>query len=509
MDTPLPVTTVVGVIGAGAMGAGIAQIAAQAGHPVLLYDADEAAVDRGLARIAQDLDKRVQRNKLSPADRDAMRARLHPVYNLEDLAPAGLVVEAIVERLDVKRQVFGQVEKICGPSVILATNTSSLSITAIGSQLKRPQRLVGMHFFNPAPLMKLVEVVSGIDTGADIAAGIYATARAWGKLPVHVKSTPGFIVNRVARPFYAEGMRVLQEGAADAATIDAILTESGGFRMGPFELMDLIGHDVNFAVTGSVFTAYFNDQRFQPSLLQQELVNAGYLGRKSGRGFHFYEHEDGVHRTPPATAAAPVAAPAVVTVHGELGVAQPLVNLCRAAGIRVEQQAGSGYLQLGDVHLALTDGRFATERAASKPCPDLVLFDLALDYARAGRIVLTPADQASPAALEAAVGLFQALGKQVSVIDDLPGMVVMRTVCMLANEGADAVNQGVCSAAAVDLAMCNGVNYPRGPLTWAEQVGLPYVLRVLDNLARTYGEDRYRASTLLRRKVYAGSGFHE
>ncbi len=508
MVEPLPTATVVAVIGAGTMGSGIAQIAARRGHPVLLYDASEKAVEWGITRIGKDLERLTQRGKLSADERAAMAARITPVYNLEDLAPARLVIEAIVENLEVKRQIFGQLERICGEEVILATNTSSLSITAIGAPLRRPQRLVGMHFFNPAPLMRLVEVVSGIDTDPPIAATIYATAAAWGKQPVHVKSTPGFIVNRVARPFYAEGMRILQEGAADAATIDAILREAGGFRMGPFELMDLIGHDVNFAVTGSVFTAYFNDQRFQPSLLQQELVNAGYLGRKTGRGFHFYEHEEGSQPTPPATAPT-AAAPAAVTVYGELGIAAPLVPLLKDAGIAVEQRAGAGFIAMDEARLALTDGRFATERAAADAVPNLILFDLALDYAQASRIAVAKADQASAAALDAAAGLFQALGKRVLVIDDIPGMVVMRTVCMLANEGADAVNQQVCSVEAVDIAMQNGVNYPRGPLAWADAIGLPRVLAVLDHLARTYGEDRYRASPLLRRKVYGGHHFHE
>jgi 3-hydroxybutyryl-CoA dehydrogenase len=506
MSAALPVSAVVGVIGAGAMGSGIAQVAAQAGHPVLLYDADDGAVTRAIDRIGRDLEKLVARGKLAAAECQVLLARISPVYTLENLSPARLVIEVIIENLDVKRQVFAQVETICGDDVILATNTSSLSITAIGAPLRNPQRLVGMHFFNPAPVMKLVEIVSGIDTHPEAADCLYATAEAWGKLAVHVKSTPGFIVNRVARPFYAEGMRIFQEQAADPATIDAILRETGGFRMGPFELMDLIGHDINFAVTGSVFTAYFNDQRFQPSLLQQELVTAGYLGRKTGRGFHFYEHEGAVG-SPPSTAP-PAAPPATVTVCGPLGIAQPLVALTEQAGIPVIHHVGEGYLQLDGARLALTDGRFATERTAADGVP-YVLFDLALDYGRATRIALAAADQAPPEALQAAIGLFQAIGKPVSVIDDIPGLVVMRTVCMLANEGADAVNQGVCSVPAVDIAMQNGVNYPRGPLAWADAIGPAWVLRVLDNLARTYGEDRYRASPLLRRKVYGGRRFHD
>ncbi len=504
---PLPTSATVAVIGAGAMGAGVAQVAAQAGHPVLLFDAAVGAVEKGLERLAKGLERQVERGKLAPEQRDALLGRITPAHTLEELTPAQLVVEAIVENLEIKRQVFTQLEQICGEQVILATNTSSLSVTAIGSNLKRSSRVAGMHFFNPAQVMKLVEVVSGIDTDPKVAQVIYDTAEAWGKMAVHVKSTPGFIVNRVARPFYAEGLRVLQEGAADAVTIDALLHEAGGFRMGPFELMDLIGHDVNFAVTGSVFTAYFHDQRFQPSLLQQELVNAGYLGRKSGRGFHFYEH-DGQERAQPATAK-PAPAPMAVTVAGHLGIAEPLVERMAAAGIQVERREGSGLIRIGKTTLALTDGRFATQRAAVENLNELVLFDLALDYGKATRMALAPADQASSQAVTDAAGLFQALDQRVSVIDDIPGMVVMRSVCMLANEGADAVNQQVCDAAAVDIAMRYGVNYPRGPLAWADAIGLPWVLRVLDNLAGTYGEDRYRASALLRRKVHGGKSFHD
>ena len=296
----LPTSNTVAVIGAGTMGAGIAQVAAAAGHPVLLYDAFEGAAEKGLARIGQGLAKLVDRGKMTAADRDSLLARIVPVGGLADLAPAALVIEVIVENLEVKRQVFAELEDICGENAILATNTSSISVTAIGAALKRPERLVGMHFFNPAPVMKLVEIVSGLATAPEIAEVVHATATAWGKQAVHARSTPGFIVNRVARPFYAEGLRVVEEGAADVATVDAVIKESGGFRMGPFELMDLIGHDVNYAVTQSVFEAYYQDQRFLPSLLQQELVQAGRLGRKSGRGF--YDYAEGVEKPAPATA---------------------------------------------------------------------------------------------------------------------------------------------------------------------------------------------------------------
>ena len=279
----------VAVIGSGAMGAGIAQVAAAAGHPVVVFDARPQAAEDAIAGIRKMYMKLAEKGKMSANAAEAAGARLRAVGALDDLAGAALVVEAIIENLDAKRKLFADVEAVVSPDCILATNTSSISVTAIGARLARPARLVGMHFFNPVPLMALVEIVSGLATDRAVAETMYATALAWGKSPVHAASTPGFIVNRVARPYYAEALRVATEQGASPATLDAVMRDAAGFRMGPFELMDLIGHDVNFAVTSSVFAACFNDPRFTPSVMQQELVNAGFLGRKSGRGFYHYD----------------------------------------------------------------------------------------------------------------------------------------------------------------------------------------------------------------------------
>ncbi|WP_275626710.1 3-hydroxyacyl-CoA dehydrogenase PaaH [Pseudomonas sp. 273] len=496
----------VAVIGAGAMGAGIAQVAAQAGHPVKLYDNRPGAAAQAIDGIDRQLGRLVEKGKLGAGQRATTIARLQPVEAIEALADARLVIEAIVENLEVKRGLLGQLEALCAADCILASNTSSLSITSLAAGLKHPERVIGMHFFNPAPLMALVEIVSGLATCPELAKALHATAKHWGKQPVYARSTPGFIVNRVARPFYAESLRLLQEGAADCASLDALLRDAGGFRMGAFELTDLIGHDVNYAVTCSVFAAYYGDFRFQPSLIQKELVDAGRLGRKTGRGF--YDYAEGAER-PQAAELDSAAEVGSCVVEGDLGVAQPLVQRLKDAGVNVIERAGSGLLRVGDAVLALSDGRLASQRAREDGLRNLVLFDLALDYAKASRIAIGWSADTTGEARDQAVALLRRAGLKVTALADLPGLAVLRTVAMLANEAADAVLQGVGSAADIDLAMRAGVNYPRGPLAWAEAIGTGYLLRTLDNLQRSYGEERYRPSLLLRRKHAEGSRLHD
>ncbi|ASK21401.1 3-hydroxyacyl-CoA dehydrogenase PaaH [Halomonas sp. N3-2A] len=509
----LPTSAVIGVIGAGAMGAGIAQVAAQAGHSVVLHDNQPGAAKAGIDNIRRQLEKRVAKGKMIQGDVDNIIARLQPADAIDALADSRLVIEAIVENLEIKRQVFAQLEALCSADTLLASNTSSLSITSIAANLEHPERMAGMHFFNPAPIMKLVEVVSGLATTSEVAETLYATAVAWGKVAVHASSTPGFIVNRVARPFYAEGLRLLQEGASDAATIDALLRQAGGFRMGPFELMDLIGHDVNYAVTRSVFDAYYGDTRFEPSLVQQALVEAGRLGRKSGQGFFDYAGEHPAKPQPKFAATANAKLPALV-VQGDPGVIAPLLERAQEAGLEVVRREsllpdGTPRLYLGDLALALSDGRCAAERAVNEGLDALVLFDLCLDYRSASAIALTASHTTSPEARQLATAFFQRLGIDVAWLTDTPGLVVLRSVAMLANEAADAVLQGVCSAKDGDLAMQAGVNYPRGPLAWADSLGLPFVHRTLTHLQQSYGEQRYRSSFLLRRNALSEESFHE
>ncbi len=506
MREPLAASTVVAVIGAGTMGAGIAQVAASAGHRVLLHDSDPEAIERGIRGVAQGLERRVQRGRLSRSDADTLLERLAPAAALDDLSAAGLVIEAIVEDLAVKRQLIARLEAICPADAIFASNTSSLSLTALAAGFDCRARIAGMHFFNPAPVMQLVEIVTGLDTDPAVAGLLHATAAAWGKQPVMARSTPGFIVNRVARPFYGEALRLLEEGAADFPVIDEVVRRAGGFRMGPFELMDLIGIDVNYAVSRSVYDAYYQDPRYLPSLLQKERVEAGRLGRKSGRGFYDY---DAPRSSPDAAPVDPAQLPSRLGVHGDIGPLATLVQRLEQAGIAVENHdEGDGVVTFGHGALALSDGRTATRRGFEELRPDLVLIDLALDYGSCDALAVAPARGCSDAALAGAIALLDRAGIAAYVIDDTPALVVLRLLLMLINEAADAVLQGVCDCRGVDAAMRGGVNYPRGPLAWADAIGLDRVYTAINHLQQAYGSDRYRPSLLLQQHVYAEEDFH-
>lgn len=329
----------VAVIGAGTMGSGIAQVAAQAGHRVILFDTRREAVDKALAGLRSTLDKLVEKGKLTGEQANGIHGRITPASDLQDLAGSGLVIEAIIEDLGIKKKLFAELESLLGTDAVLATNTSSLSVTAIAAACSRPERVIGLHFFNPAPLLPLVEVVPGLATDAKLDARLMALMQAWGKSPVVCKDTPGFIVNRVARPFYGEAIRIYEEGIADMPTIDAAM-KGVGFKMGPFELMDLIGNDINFTVTRTVWEAFFYDPRYKPSFTQQRQVESGRLGRKSGRGY--YNYADGAMPTFPAVDGA-VAAPIVERI---------LAMLINEAADALFWQVASA----SDIDLAMTKG---------------------------------------------------------------------------------------------------------------------------------------------------------
>ena len=511
MSPPLLNQAAVLVVGAGLMGSGIAQVASQAGHRVMLFDARPAAAEAALARLSVSLQTLVDKGRMDGDTAAHILARIQPIAALEEARDAALVVEAIVEDLAAKRALLAQLEALLPARAVLATNTSSISITALAAGLQHPGRLVGMHFFNPVPLMKLVEVVSGLHTDPDVATAVFDLAVAWGKVPVHARSTPGFIVNRIARPYYAEALALLHEQSATPQVLDACL-RSAGFRMGPCELMDLIGHDTNFAVTQSVFEAFFFDRRYTPSPLQREMVQGGLLGRKSGRGF--YTH-------PPGPPALPVAVHDVqallsrnareLCVHGSGPIADHLELAATAAlapqGWGPAREPGSGWtgLAIDDARLVLTDGRCAYERAAEAGHTDTAVFDRPMHLPTApGTALAYSVNGSASAAWQAeAPAWLAALGFTPLAVSDSPGLVVARTVAMLVNEAADAVQQGVCSEAGADAAMKLGVNYPAGPFEWLLAWGAPGVLAVLDALDAHYRGERYRASPWLRRRAGA------
>ncbi len=493
------------VVGAGIMGAGIAQTAAQAGHAVLLFDTREGAAREAKIKLTATFDSLVAKGRLESDAAQAALARIEPIAALQAACDAGLVVEAIVEKLEVKRALFKQLESIVAADAILATNTSSISVTAIANGLKHPGRLVGMHFFNPVPLMKLVEVVSGLHTEPAVANAIFELSAQWGKTPVHAKSTPGFIVNRIARPFYAETLALLHEQAATPQVLDACI-KAAGFRMGACELMDLIGHDTNFAVTNSVYEANFFDKRYVPSVVQRELVDGGWLGRKSGRGF--FRYPDGIPSLPVALHDAPATA-REVTVHGDGAIADFLESAAAKAlepqgwgPARVHDSAWTG-LSIDNAHLVLTDGRTAGEMAAVLGVRDVAVFDrpLVLPASPGSALAFAVASGARDSWRTQADAWLAALGFAPLPLTDAPGLVVARTVAMLINEAADAVQQGVCSRSGADAAMKLGVNYPRGPFEWLAQWSAREVTALLDALDAHYRGERYRASPFLRRQT--------
>ncbi len=488
------------VIGAGIMGAGIAQVAAQAGHPVRLFDARPGAAASARGKLTATFDNLVAKGRMLRDVADATLTRIVPIDDIDAAADVALVVEAIVEDLDVKRSLLRDLEARVGADCVLASNTSSLSITAMSQGMQHPGRLVGMHFFNPVPLMQLVEIVSGLRSDPAVAEAVHALATRWGKAPVHARSTPGFIVNRIARPYYAETLELLQIGAATPRQLDACL-RGAGFRMGPCELMDLIGHDTNFAVTHAVYTANFFDKRFKPSLVQRELVDAGWLGRKSGHGF--YDYGQGIV-VPTADAFDPLPIAAFVppgvnpVVAGRGPVAERLATALHGEGFGVERNTAVDWVGLvvGDAQLRLTDGRRAGALGA-----EVAVFDLPLTDAAFATLAWAASPGASRAWCDAAPQWLRILGFTPQRIADVPGLVVARTVAMLINEAADAVQQGVCTEDGADTAMKLGVNYPAGPFAWLAAWNPHAVVSLLDALDASERGERYRVSPWLRQRA--------
>ncbi len=497
------------VIGAGTMGTGIAQLAAQAGHVVYLFDERPGAAAQAALDLAATWDKLAGKGKFAPETARACAKRLLAIDAIAQARDSRLAIEAVVEDLDVKRGLIRELEAVLGEAAVLATNTSSISITALAAAMQRPQRLVGMHFFNPAALMKLVEVVSGLRTDRAVTGAVRELCRAWGKVPVLARSTPGFIVNRIARPLYAETWALLQEQSAAPDVIDACI-RGAGFRMGPCALMDLIGHDVNFAVTQSVYQAFYGDKRYQPSMLQREMVDAGWLGRKSGHGFYDYigTQEDGAATVPAVNGEPPK--PAALCVHGRGSLPQQWLRSLRDKGYapqHLEDGAFTG-LSVEGAQLRLTDGRPATHLSVDQGVSDIVVFDLppstteiqpALAFGVSAHASSTWADQAPR--------WLRVLGYAPRRITDTAALVVARTIAMIVNEAADAVCQGVCTERDADQAMKLGANYPAGPFEWLDRWGAARIVTLIDHLDAHYRGERYRVSPALRHRAWTASAF--
>jgi 3-hydroxybutyryl-CoA dehydrogenase len=496
------------------MGAGIAEVAARAGHRVRLYDVRAETSRQATERIGRNLARDVGRGRLEPAEAAQTVGRIQQVSAVSDLAGVGVVVEAVAEDAAIKRELLAEVEKVVTQGngrALLATNTSSLSVTALATALQQPGLLVGLHFFNPAPRMSLVEVVRGDATEPVVIEEAVELARAWGKTPVLCRATPGFVVNRVSRPFFGEAQRVVEAKAADPGTLDAVLREVGGFPMGPFELMDLVGQDVNLAVSRSVWEQTFHDPRYAPTVFQQALVDAGRLGRKTGRGVFTYS-PDGDAVDASVLSAPHRPAPAEVQlVDYDFGPMAPFLDRIERGGVTVERIALSdsealeelpGLRLPGEGLLRVTDGSTARSWAVEAP-GGVVLLDWAHDPATCRRVAVMAPRDIDPTVLDAAVGLCQAAGVEVSVIADVAGGIIARTVSMLVNEAVDLVARGDATATDVDVAMLLGTGYPSGPLEWGDRVGAIRVASVLGELHEETPTGRYRLSPRLDEAVVA------
>jgi 3-hydroxybutyryl-CoA dehydrogenase len=502
------------------MGAGIAQVACLAGFETRLHDPVPAALERGIEQVRKRIERGVEKGRIARQDADVALARLHPVPILDELEPCELVIEAAPEDLELKRRVFGDLSEVCGPDAVLATNTSSLPVTALASAAARPDQVVGMHFFNPVPAMDLLEVVAGEESSHTAVAIARRTGERLGKQVIVVRDGPGFLANRCARPFGMEALKLLTERIARRESIDRIVRMGGGFRMGPLELADLVGIDVGFEVSKSFWEQSFHEPRWRPSMVQARMVQAGRFGRKTGRGYYDYSREP--HREddpePP-----PIGGSGRVAIEGDGRLADDLRTAAESAGydVRFLDEFDDGEVEI------LVDaavGRSLLDPVLEPDDPDALICILCVDGSRAeldlhgtavgfhalppfeeSRLVeLTWSHGASETNAMRADAFFRSLGKHVERVGDAPGLVLGRIVCQLVNEAAFAVSEGVGSPPDVDVAMRLGYNWPRGPLEWADLIELDHVLATLDALHEELREERYRAAPLLRHMLAEG-----
>jgi len=486
------------VVGAGTMGRGIAQVCAQAGLTTLLFDARDGAVREALDAVAKGLDGQVAKGRMTAEDKHHTMQRLWPIGSLDEAAGAGIAIEAIVENLDAKRALFRELEKRMAPDAVLATNTSSLSVTEIAAGCDRPERVGGLHFFNPPPLMRLVEVIGGLRGDAGLVDALVGFVRRIKKHPVVATDTPGFVVNHAGRAYGPEALRIVSQGIANPREVDLLMKEAAGFRMGPFELLDLIGGDVTHAVMVSVYEQYFNEPMYQPSAQMTVRVAGGLLGRKTKRGFYNY---DGPPAAMPATVAVPTRpVPARVWVADEDGGAE-LAELLQGAGIAVRL---GGAPEAGALCFVTPLGEDATHAALR----------LGLDPARtvavdmlgrfAGRRTLMKNPLTSPDTLGEAAAALDATKAPVTVINDSTGFVVQRLLAMIVNVGTRIAELRIAAPADIDTAVELGLNYPKGPLALGDMLGPGRVLAVLDQMHAITLDPKYRATAWLRRRAKLG-----
>ncbi len=511
---------VIGVAGAGTMGAGIAQLACLSGARTLLHDPAPDALERGRAQIKRHLDRGAERGRWSLEDAERAYAALEPAPQLQDLAECELVIEAAPERLELKRELFGTLAGIVSEECVLATNTSSLLVTAVAAQIPHPERVVGMHFFNPAPVMRLLEVVAGTESSERALAVARATGEAMGKHVIDAIDGPGFLVNRCNRPFGLEALKLLAERIAPLEEIDRICRQGGGFRMGPFEMMDLVGVDTGLAVSRSFYEQSFGEPRWRPSPITVKTVAAGRHGRKTGRGY--YDYGGDAHRPPDPDPPDPGPLPGgdgVVVIAGEVPLAAQLADAAQDAGWDVHSPAEAAEADPPFLILDLLGGAEAEAPLQGGPqaiwcgpgslnaldAPGgAVGFHALPPLSETGIVELTRGPDTTQSAADAAERFFATLGTHTLWVGDAPGLVLGRIVCQVVNECAFALSEGVGSAEDIDAGMKHGLNYPRGPLAWADEIGLDHVLAVLDGLADEHRDDRYRAAPILRRLVFSG-----
>lgn len=483
------------------MGRGIAQLAAQAGAQVILFDANASALAAAQASIEAHWSRQVDKGRLSPTQIAGYLARLRCAQALTDLAPCDLVIEAVIERLDVKTQLLADLEAIVQPTTVLASNTSSLSVTALAATLTHADRLAGFHFFNPVPLMKVVEVIAGLQTAPTVCAALSSFARDMGHTPVQAQDTPGFIVNHAGRAYGTEALRIVNEGVADFATVDRILRDQIGFKLGPFELMDLTGLDVSHPVMESIYQQYYQEPRYRPSVITAQRLAGGLLGKKTGHGF--YRYEQGVAHVAPEPAVPQVAEMPSVWVSPRSARRLELLTLLKNLGARIETSAAPSAQALTLVAplgfdittVAVVDGLDPARTVG---------IDMMVDDAHSRRRVLATNPATRTDMREAAHALMARDGKAVSVIRDSGGFVSQRVVASIVNIAADMCQQSVCTPTDLETAVTLGLGYPQGPLAMGNAYGPTNMLEILFNMQTVYGDPRYRPSPWLRRRGAIG-----